>query len=229
MKKSHPVIGGVIGAALGYVVTFIGLELADIRMSRDPIESGLLALLVLSPIGAVAGLVLGAKLAMRRHNPDESVGLAGSSFKALAVVIGLLGGTGAIYYYYTIETGTQWLNPNAASPALRFEIRLPASAALPADPEAIAIELQTDKNTMPGEVNSAKSGGDSGRPEIFGQVDLTYRAAYRHLSVKITGQPDRLYQLELTAAAPHSRQFGPWQTHADGSEIRYRAEWPGQQ
>jgi len=47
------------------------------------------------------------------------------------------------------------------------------------------------------------------------------------LEVKINGQPDRLYRIGLSAKAPHTSESGPWQPQADGSEIRYRAKWPG--
>ena len=51
------------------------------------------------------------------------------------------------------------------------------------------------------------------------------RAGVRWDAIK--GQPDRLYPIRLSAKAPHAAQFGPWQPNADGSEIRYRAQWPG--
>ena len=44
----------------------------------------------------------------------------------------------------------------------------------------------------------------------------------------VNGQPDRLYQIALSAKAPHTSEPGPWQPNIDGSEIRYRAKWPGQ-
>jgi hypothetical protein len=48
------------------------------------------------------------------------------------------------------------------------------------------------------------------------------------LEVKVNGQPDRLYRIGLSAKAPHTSEPGPWQPNIDGSEIRYRAKWPGQ-
>ncbi len=47
------------------------------------------------------------------------------------------------------------------------------------------------------------------------------------LEVKIKGQPDRVFPIGLSGKAPHASQLGPWEKHADGSEIRYRALWPG--
>jgi hypothetical protein len=56
----------------------------------------------------------------------------------------------------------------------------------------ISIELQTDLNTMPGEVSSAA-----------------------------------FHPIDLTAWAPHTPEFGTWRRLTDGSDIRYRAKWPG--
>jgi hypothetical protein len=63
---------------------------------------------------------------------------------------------------------------------------------------------------------------------IAGDVELAFRTAHRQLEVKINGQPDRLYPIGLPSKAPHTSELGPWQSAADGSEIRYRAKWPGQ-
>jgi hypothetical protein len=59
-------------------------------------------------------------------------------------------------------------------------------------------------------------------------VELAFRTAHRQLEVKINGQPDRLYRIALSAKASHTSEPGPWQPNIDGSEIRYRAKWPGQ-
>ena len=108
-----------------------------------------------------------------------------------------------------------------------FEVRLPAGSALPNSVRDIAIELQTDINRMPGEPKFKLFRSDGDRPVIAGDVELAFRTAYRQLEIKIKGQPDRLYPIRLSAKAPHAAQFGPWQPNADGSEIRYRAQWPG--
>lgn len=79
---------------------------------------------------------------------------------------------------------------------------------------------------MPGEPPQLRR--DSERSVIAGEVELAYRTAKRQLEIKIAGQPDRLYRIGLDANAPHTSALGAWQPNADGSEIRYRAKWPGQ-
>ncbi len=227
MKNSLHMIGGIIGAVAGFFVTLLVFELAGFGNAADPITSGLLALLVFAPAGAIMGLVLGTKLGMRRRGRNDGGGLARNSLKSLGVVLALCAAAGGTYTWYAISTATPWLNPNAANPVLLFEVRLPAGAALPASPQDIAIELQTDQNRMPGETRFNQSRRDGDRGVIVGEVELAFRTAYRQLEVKIKGLPDRTFRIGLSGKAPHASQLGPWEKHADGSEIRYRARWPG--
>ena len=61
MKNSRQIAGGVAGAVTGFVAVLLILVLTNFGNPADPIASGLLALLVLAPAGAIAGLVLGTK------------------------------------------------------------------------------------------------------------------------------------------------------------------------
>jgi hypothetical protein len=183
---------------------------------------------VLAPLGAIAGLVLGTTLATRLRGGESTGRLLRNSLKALAIVVALCVAAGTSYYIYAVTTATPWLNPNAATPLLVFEVRLPAGTALPNSARDIAIELQTDINRMPGEPRFKQFRSDGGRPVIAGDVELAFRTAHRQLELKINGQPDRLYRIALSAKAPHTSELGPWQPNIDGSDIRYRAKWPGQ-
>jgi hypothetical protein len=228
VKNSLQVAGGVVGAVVGFVATLLILELVGFGNWADPITSGILALLVLAPLGAIAGLVLGTTLATRLRGGENTGTLLRNSLKALAVVVALCVAGGTSYYVYAITTATPWLNPNAATPLLVFEVRLPAGATLPNSARDMAIELQTDINRMPSEPRFNQFRSDGDRPVIAGDVELAFRTAHRKLELKINGQPDRLYSIGLSAKAPHTSELGPWQANIDGSEIRYRAKWPGQ-
>lgn len=229
MKKVSPIVGGVIGAVLGFFAVLIALELVGFAISADPIMTGMLVLVVFAPAGALAGLVLGTKLMLRARGQDGAGELAVNSLKAFGISVVMVAVGGAMTYFYIEETATPWLNPNAANPELHYEIRLPANSVLPASPRGIAVELRTDLNTMPGELASAKFRHDGVQPVIVGQVDLAFRTWRRRLAVKIAGQPDRVYPIGLTDKAPHTSEFGAWEGNVDGSEIRYRAKWPGQE
>jgi hypothetical protein len=225
LKNSLQIAGGLAGAVTGFVVVLVILELTNFGAPADPITSGLLALFVLAPAGAIAGMILGTKLAMRGR--ENAGGLVGNSLKSFAALGVLCAAAGTAYYFYAITAATPWLNPNAANPLLVFEVRLPAESALPNFAREVAVELQTDLNTMPGEPRFNLFRRDGDRPVIAGDVELAFRTAHRQLEIKVKGQPDRLYSIGLSAKAPHASGLGPWQPNIDGNEIRYRAKWPG--
>ena len=226
MKNSLHIIGGVIGAVAGFFATLLALDLTGFGNPADPIQSGLLTLLVFAPAGAIVGLVIGTSLGMRWRGRKDAGGLAANSLKSFGVVLTLCAAAGGAYFWYAVSTATPWLNPNAATPILQFEVRLPAGAALPAAQD-IAIELQTDQNRMPGVTKFNQFRRDGDRSVIVGDVELAFRTAHRQLEVKIKGQPDRVFRIGLSGEAPHAAELGQWQPHTDGSEIRYRAKWPG--
>ena len=229
MKNKLSIAGGVIGAVLGFVAALLLFELISSGNRADPIATGLFALFVVEPAGAIAGLVLGTRLAMRFSGGASTSGLAANSFKAFGVLVGLVAAGVGAYALYAVNTATPWLNPNAANPLLQFEIRLPTGTALPVSEKEIAIELQTDQNRMPGEPRFNQFRRDGDRPVIVGDVELAYRTTWRQLELKIAGQPDRVYRIGLSGKAPHTPELGAWQREADGSEIRYRAKWPGRE
>ncbi|WP_375309606.1 hypothetical protein WHZ77_20520 [Bradyrhizobium sp. A5] len=227
MKNSSRIAVGVAGAVAGYVSTFVLFSLLDFGNRADPITSGLLGLFFYSPIGAIAGSVLASWLVTRSGKGADNGGVARNSLKSLGVVV-LLCATGiGIYIAYAYATATPWLNPNAGNPLLVFEVRFPAGVTVPTSPQGITIELQTDLNTMPGDVTPAAFYRDGDQPVIAGEVELAFRTSHRQLAVNIQDQPSRIYPIDLTARAPHTPEFGTWRRLADGSEIRYRAKWPG--
>ena len=76
VKNSPQIAGGVIGAVIGFVGTLLTLELVGFGNRADPVGSGLLALFVFAPAGAIAGLVTGTTLAMRMRGSDNAGSLA---------------------------------------------------------------------------------------------------------------------------------------------------------
>ena len=155
MKNSLQIAGGVVGAIAGFVATPLILELFGVGNRADLITSGLVALFVLAPAGALAGLVLGTKLAMRMRGDENAGSLASNSLKAFGTLVVLCAAAGTAYYVYAVTSATPWLNPNAANPILEFEVRLPAGTAPPASVRDIAIELQTACRANQGSINSA--------------------------------------------------------------------------
>lgn len=227
MKNSSRIAVGVAGAVAGYIATFVLLSLVDFGNRADPITSGLLGLFVYSPVGAISGAVLASWLVTRPGSDSGNGSVARTSLKSLAIVALSCVVAVATYLVYAYATATPWLNPNAANPLLVFEVRFPAGLTVPTSEQGITIELQTDLNTMPGEVNPAAFYRDGDQAVIAGEVELAFRTSRRQLAVNIEGQPSRIFPIDLTARAPHTPEFGTWRRLTDGSEIRYRAKWPG--
>lgn len=227
MKSSSRIAIGVAGAVAGYVAVFVLFSVLDFGNRADPITSGLLGLFVYSPIGAIAGAVFANWLVTRSGRDAGHGSVARNSLKSLGVLALLCVAGIAAYIAYVYATATPWLNPNGNNPLLVFEVRFPAGIKVPASAQGITIELQTDLNTMPGEVTPAAFYRDGDQGVIAGEVELAFRTSHRQLAVNIQGQPSRIYPIDLTARAPHTPEFGTWRRLADGSEIRYRAKWPG--
>jgi len=227
MKSSSRIAAGVAGAVAGYVATFVLFSFFDFGNRADPITSGLLGLFVYAPTGAVAGAVLASWLVTRSGKDAGNDGVARNTLKSLGVVGLLCIAAVGTYLAVAYMTATPWLNRNGANPLLVFEVRFPAGVKVPASAQGITIELQTDLNTMPGEVNPAGFYRDGDQAVIAGEVELAFRTSHRQLAVTIQGQPGRIYPIDLTARAPHTPEFGTWRRLNDGSEIRYRAKWPG--
>jgi hypothetical protein len=244
------ILCGVMGALVGFFAGMFAFELLGLSNQHDPIMSGLLALFVFGPAGAITGAILGAKLAMRASGADRSAnageasvpgaptaaergaltakkgdGLAVSTLRSLGIIVAIVTIAGTAYYAYAVATATPWLNPNAANPVLQFEIRLPSGTTLPT-PRDVEFELQTDLNRMPGEVRVAKFRSDGDQAVIAGEVELAFRTHNRQLELQIAGRQVRTYTIRLTDRAPHTLELGAWQPHPDGSQIRYRAKWP---
>jgi hypothetical protein len=78
---------------------------------------------------------------------------------------------------------------------------------------------------MPGDVRADGFRSDRDHPGI--DVELAFRTRERQLELKIPGRPDRVNQLRLIDKASHASELGRWEAHSDGSDIRYRAKWPG--
>ncbi|MCK1735411.1 hypothetical protein IVA79_15845 [Bradyrhizobium sp. 138] len=227
MKNSSRTAVGLAGAIAGHVAIFVLISVLGVGNRADPIMSGLLGVFVYSPMGAIAGAVLANWLVARAGRDAGNGTIARNSLKSLGILVLLCVAGVAAYAAYACATATPWLNRNGGNPLLVFEVRFPAGVAVPTSARGITVELQTDLNTMPGEVNPAAFYRDGDQAVIAGDVELAFRTSLRQLAVNIEGQPSRVYPIDLTARAPHTPEFGTWRRLADGSEIRYRAKWPG--
>lgn len=230
------IAGGAAGAVLGF---FIAAMLAPIMgISSFEGASGYFAVFIGGPIGGLLGLVLGAVLVLRWRGQRSAGGIAGGLG---VVVIGVAGiAAAAIGVLYLSQ---DVVNPNGAAPQLVFEIRLPPGATPPGGGER-PIELATSKNRMPASIRPDAARDDGGRPVLGGTVEMYYRTSQRMLVMTMPDKTDVLFDIKLSGKPAHSKEFGAWQranwigeagksqtrkaTAADQYEIRYRAEWAGE-
>ena len=230
------IVGCAVGAGLGMAVA--GLLAPVLGISSFEGASGYFAVLIGGPIGGLLGLVLGAVLVLRKRGHRGFGAVSGR----LGVVVGgvaLVAAAALGILYLSQDT----LNPNGPAPQLAFEIRLPAGASPPTANER-PIELQTSKNRMPALMQREATRVDGGRPVIVGLVEMYYRTSQRMLVMTMPDKTDILFNIKLGGAPKHAREFSDWQRAdyigepgktqtrragaADNFEIRYRADWPGE-
>ncbi len=227
----------LVGAALGFALgaTAAGLLAPVFGITSFEGAAGYFSVFIGGPIGALAGLVLGALLVLRRGGQRSAGAMAGGVVFVLVGAIGLAAaGLGAFWLMRPLT------NANGPPPQLVFEIRLPPGAAPPADRDAV--ELQTSENRMP--ANLAAAQRDDGRDVLAGSVEIYYRTWRRTLVLRMPDKTDVLFDLSLGLTPDHTRTFTAWRradyiarpgddpvrraTPADAYELRYRVEWAGE-
>lgn len=243
---------GIVGAVLGFVG---GMALAPYNR-MDPIASGMIALFVFGPMGAVAGAFLGVTLGRRGRGAEavaatESAGEeavadtpaassppgeasapgnpARSFGNVLFVVVAIAGAVGVFIYLNHKPPEDFSLNPGGPNPVLQFEVRLPAGAPMPAEKD-IRASLHSpphDQRDMWTTMKPELFRRDGERVVLVGEAEIAHRTAIRQIQMEIANNKfDEVFYLTLPATPPHTNELGAWQPRRD-SEIRYRAKWPG--
>ena len=240
MAYLFAILAALVGGGLGFVLgaAAAGALAAALGVSSFEGASGYFAIFIGGPIGAVAGLVVGPIVVLRRAGHRQIGALvprvALAFLGAVAVLAAGLGG------FWTLRP---LVNPNGPAPQLVFEIRLPPSVAGPASAGDSPVELQTSRNRLPATLQSGRRDGD--REVLAGRVELYYRTWQRTLVLTMPDKSDVLFEISLGLTPEASKSFGPWQraefiaqpgrgqaqrtTVADRYEIRYRVEWPDDQ
>ena len=226
-------LAGIVGAVLGWIVTGFAADAILAVGGMSDINGGraMVAFFTFAPFGAIAGLILGVWLVLRRRLGKPGFArVAGYSALVVLLCAGL-GAATAGYFYLANDI----LVP---TPQLKFELRFPPNTALPDKLEGVDIDLNTDKNTMPGIWNEMRT--EDGRTTASGSVDLYFRTSHRLLVLRVPGQPDRIFELSLASNPKASPEYGEWQKldyvdddpngqarkagPDEGYEIRYRVE-----
>ncbi len=235
------VIAGIIGAALGWIVAAALALLIGNLLEVSNFEGGLgmLAVLGFGPIGGLIGLVAGVWFTLRWRG---HVGHGSVAWRIPVVILAIASlVAGAMWYFY--ETRSNLSTSHGGTPRLEFEIRLPPGTDPDTPLSRLRIELNTERNRIPGLVfdNASRQEGD--RLIIVGSVELHYRSSWRLLElIMAPNEPVRIFDLKLASRPRHMKDFGPWRrvnfiakgaeqpkpaTDAEAYEIRTRVVYPG--
>ena len=233
------IVGGAVGAFVGFFIAALLAPMLGISSFEG--AAGYFAVFIGGPLGALAGIILGVTLAMRRWGDSRPGAIArGLGFSILGIAA--LGGLGvALAFWLLVDT----VNPNGPAPQLVFEIKLPPGAQAPRDADRpIQLVAKGAKTAMPGTLRAEEMREEGGRAVVGGFVELYRRTSNRLLIMTMPDKTDVLFDVALPSVPKHSREFSPWQrvdwigevgkeqtrkaTAADQYEIRYRAEWAGQ-
>jgi MFS family permease len=229
-------LAGIAGAAIGWVAAAaLTMALGGLfGVSDFEGGRGMLAIWGIGPLGGLAGLVAGIVLVLRKRGGFS----AGAIAWRLPLVIAGIVALASLAVWWVYET-RPILNTSGPAPRLAFEVRLPPGVATA---DGVKAELHTEKNKMPGLVSRDAPRIDNGRALLTGSVELYYRSGWRLLEVRMPGQHDRIFKLNLPASPRRTTEMTRWQkadfiaepglsqprkAGADEAfEIRYRVLWP---
>src|SRR5262245_29814349 len=172
MSILRAVVGGIIGLLVGY---FLAALLSSIVMGWLGVSDfeggrGMAAALGFGPIGGLLGLIGGIWIGARRGKQPVGKALARAGIALLTIVA--IAAAGLAMYWYSIPHRLEY---NDASASLEFELRVPASLALPADRYAIDVTLDTDLNQQPAIWYDPALRQDGDWQVLAGTVELYFR------------------------------------------------------
>lgn len=98
---------------------------------------------------------------------------------------------------------------------------------------------------MPALMQPEAMRAEGGRTILVGSVEMYFRTSSRLLTLTLPDKTDVIFDIKLPGKPKHARELGDWQrasfigepgksqtrraTAADNYEIRYRADWPGEE
>ncbi len=207
MKRFLPVLCGLLGAALGWLVGGRLAPLIDESIAILNIAGirGMPAWGGAAELGAGLGLLIGVWAALRFIAGHRSFGAI--AWRGLFAVV-----AAGVVSYGALKLGAaafSELGLNATVPTVEFEIRLPVATSLPASHNDIQVELHTDKNQIIATLRDITT--IDGRAVMLGTAPLVFRTTQRTVILSLPGETVRIFRLLLQASPAPTAEFGPWQ------------------
>ena len=203
------VIAGLIAAVIGWFISgVIAVWIAGLYgMSDFEGGRGMFAFLFVGPLGGLVSMVVAAWLVVRLgKGPAPLLAHVGRTGVVLGAIVAVVA-AGIALRLYSIDTYS-----SEAPPMLEFEVRVPATLAVPPRAE-VSVELHTDKNVGTGQLYDDWSQRD-GHHVINGGVQLAFKTRSRILVVAFPSQPTRLFRLPLARDPSSTGALSDWH-HAD--------------
>lgn len=212
-------LGGIAGAAAGFVVGLIAGGVATWALGVTTMEGEASHIAVLGGLGMSAfGLILGIMIVLHRRRRHRSLGALIAHTAVILVALCGIATAGAVAH---LALADQFDGP---SPQLFFEIRLPSNTQLP-ERQAVRVELHTDSNSADAVLSDAWLRQDGDRAVIAGMVPLNLKTSKRTLVLSLPEAPNRLFTIDLGRTPRVAPQFGDWR-HVDFVDDRREAAGP---
>jgi hypothetical protein len=198
-------LAGLGGGALGYLTADTYAFEFWKAMSQDgfDLKNALIASLIYGSLLLFGcGIVLGAIHHRRGHTRGKALwaGVAAGGVALLMLFVVMM--VAKPFSDSRYERGVHVV--------ARYEIRLPANAAVPAKKDDVRIEMLADGEKRDGHFYDPWQVRDGDRPVLRGFVWLNLPTAQRTLVLSIPGEPKRIFRLALSAKPVATNEFGPW-------------------
>lgn len=201
---------GIVAAVAGWAVTaaLAGWLAGLAGMSDFEGGRGMFAVFGAGPIGGFVAMIVTIWMVVRVRRGRTALGPTLARVVMVLAGIAAVVGGGIALWVWSIDTYS-----NELPPQLEFELRLPASMAVPS-PEDVEIALNTDRNTADALLRDPWQRTEGDTQIIAGLVELAFKTRSRLLVVKLKNQPTRLFNLALSRDPASTPTMGAWQRAA---------------
>jgi MFS family permease len=208
------IVGGVLGIVIGDYVTQL-LHVSNMEGGR-----GMMVMFICAPLGMIAGFLIGLIVGIWSKRPGFVGFLVaeGWSLLILGVIAGIFTGVFYLGSDKPPKVGGKKL-------ALDFELRIPASAKIPEQPDGYAVRVslyENDRNNRYAFIDWQSIVRGPEQITIPGNVDLMTHSATRSLLASVGDQSvPTLFEVKLAPVPqPQDENWTDWMTAAQRADLK---------